>query len=85
MVLTYRFLTAVLLWAGFPTSMLGQSKDFDGSHYSTEDWALPYRMLLTAALEERPAEGLSGERAVRLLSASIEIAFSTDLRLKRAH
>jgi hypothetical protein len=48
MVWTYRFLTAVLLCGGFPTSMLGQSQGFDRSHYSTEDWALPWTVLTIA-------------------------------------
>jgi hypothetical protein len=48
MVWTCRFLTALLLWAGFPTSMLGQPKDVDRSHHSTEDWALPWTVLTIA-------------------------------------
>jgi hypothetical protein len=48
MIWTYRFLTALLLWACFPTSMLGQSKDYERSHYSTEDWALPWTVLTIA-------------------------------------
>ena len=45
---TCRFLTAILLCGGFPTSMLGQSEDFERSHSSTEDWALPWTVLTIA-------------------------------------
>ena len=43
-----RFLTALVLWAGFSTSMLGQSRSFDRSGSVTEDWALPWTALTIA-------------------------------------
>ena len=47
--IAYRVLPAFLLWGGFSTSLLGQaSKDFDRSHSSTEDWALPWTALTIA-------------------------------------
>ena len=45
---TCRFLTALLLWGGFPTSMLGQSRNFDRPHSATEDWSLPWTALTIA-------------------------------------
>ena len=41
-----RFLTALVLWAGFSTSMLGQSRSFESVR--TEDWALPWTALTIA-------------------------------------
>ena len=66
--ISYRVLPALLLWAGFSTSMLGQaSKDFDRSHSSTEDWALPWTVLTIApdgswgvATEEYSYQAIAG-------------------------
>ena len=45
---TCRFLTALLLWGGFPTSMLGQSRIPDRPHSATEGWDLPWTALTIA-------------------------------------